>query len=881
MSDPGDRRARAGLLAVFLLALAVRVGATAYLQGLSAPPKASANPDQMDYEAYAWSVATGAGYSTADGNLTARRPPGTSFTLVPVYLAFGRSNTAARLWWCVLSAATCPAAGWLAWRCFGRQFAVPAAAWLAVYPGHLYYATHLLSETPAAFYLTLATGFTVAGLRGGRWRDDAATGIFWGLAALTRPNLILAAPLAALPRLLRPPGSAGRSLGKLAVQAGALAIVVGPWLARNAVLFGEPAVCTVVGGYTFWGAHNEKVFNDPALRGGWVRTSDLVDAEHPLPGDEVGMGRTAQAYGMRFVREHAADMPALVGRKLLRLVWLPAETANGTAWWAFAVGWFVTAPFALLGFVRSWRRSAAAAIGLAVPVVVTVVTAAIFYGSERFRDGISPVLVVYAALGAVGIVEPRREETGGRKSQPAAELGGFAVPVSLIGLLAVALRLTVLALGPWQNPERALRADSPRYVLLARNLLEYGTFGKTTEDGRMHQAVARLRSENGTDPRRDANGLAPESFRTPAYPAFLAAVFRAGGDLRAVLVIQCILGGAAAALVVAVARSLGLSRAAALLAGLGWAVHPALVLYDNLILTESLFNTGAVAALFLSARARGLAGALLAGVTLGVTGLVRPVGFLYVPAALALGWRRYPRYALAVAGLAAAAVLPPVLWAARNGAVGEGFRVSTVGDLNFLFYSAAYATSEERGEDWLASWPRRVAEAEAELGGRLAPGEDVVTAARRLAFEKMAARPGVTAKTHAKSQLKLLVDHSAGDFADLLGIPYRPTGLFSRLVLGGDPGEEGAGAAQIAVTLAWVILNVLIAVATFAGVLLGLWRRCYRLLAVCVPTILLFMAATGCVGLERFRVPMLLPMLLLSASVVGCRPMVKPDARHP
>ena len=32
------------------------------------------------------------------------------------------------------------------------------------------------------------------------------------------------------------------------------ALIVGPWLARNAVVMGKPGICTIVGGYTFWGA---------------------------------------------------------------------------------------------------------------------------------------------------------------------------------------------------------------------------------------------------------------------------------------------------------------------------------------------------------------------------------------------------------------------------------------------------------------------------------------------------------------------------------------------------------------------------------------------------------------------------------------------------
>lgn len=406
MSERFTSRHYVDLALVFALALAIRVGMTAKFQGLTAPPKGEANPDQIEYEAFAYHLAVGEGYCLQPGTPSACRAPGTSLTLLPIYLVFGRSYLAARLWWCTLSALTCVAAGWLAARCFGARLAVPAAAWLALYPGHFYYVMHFLSETPAALYLTLATGCAVGTLRGGRWHDDVGAAIFWGLAALTRPNLILAAPLAPLARLLFFRGCWRHDTARLVLQGAVVALVVGPWLARNYVVVGKPTFCTIVGGFTFWGAHNETVYNDMGHRGSWIRCSDLVDAEHPLPADEVRKEEAAWEYGKQFLREHVADVPALIAWKLYRLVGLPTEVNNGAVYYAFAAGWFATAPFVLLGFIASWR-SRPAAVALLIPVLATVATAVVFYGSERFRDGVAPILTVYAALGAAVLLRRR------------------------------------------------------------------------------------------------------------------------------------------------------------------------------------------------------------------------------------------------------------------------------------------------------------------------------------------------------------------------------------------------------------------------------------------------------------------------------------------
>jgi hypothetical protein len=444
--------------------------------------------------------------------------------------------------------------------------------------------------------------------------------------------------------------------------------------------------------------------------------------------------------------------------------------------------------------------------------------------------------------------------------------------VLLIAGLGAGLRLAVWGFGPCQDVQRALRPDSLRYVILAHNVLEYHTLGKSDEEGLMHEAVARLRAGNGTEPHRDANGLLPESFRTPGYCAFLAAIFCLVDDVRAALLVQCLSGALAVVLVAYIARRVGLARRGALVAAFLWAVHPALVLYDNLVLTESLFDFGAIVSLALACRASRVRGTVVAGATLGLTALVRPVGLLYLPAALAAGWGRQSRRLLSAGCLIAVAILPSALWAARNRALGEGLRVSSVNDLNLLFYSAAYTVAEERGEDWLTSWPKRVKEMEDKLADHLSPGEDVVTAARRLALAEMIARPGPAAKVHLKSQLKLLIDHSGGDFALVLGRPYEPTGLFSRLVLGGKGQNSGGGTFQVLATGAWVLLNASIALAAAVGLVLAVRRHCFRLLAVSLPTILIFVAATGCVGLERFRLPIMLPLILAAASVWGMHP---------
>jgi 4-amino-4-deoxy-L-arabinose transferase-like glycosyltransferase len=390
----------------FVLALVLRLGLV-LSQGIDAPPKFSAQPDQIDYERLAWSMSTGAGYSTAPGHPTAGRPPGTSLTLLPVYFVFGHSFAAGRLWFCLLSALTCVCAAWLASQCFGAQAGVIAAFWLAVYPGHLYYPLHFVSEVPYALWLTLACAVTMRALTGstGTTRLALLAGAIWGLAVLTRPQVVLIVPIAVV---LAVASRIDRTrLLSLASMVFACGLVLAPWVVRNALVIGAPTLSTV-GGATFWGANNERVLNDPDLRGLWIQPTDLPSGEYPLEGSELEKEHAAWTYGRQFLVRHWPGVPGLVAMKLGRLISPFEPTDNTAAYWAFALAWLLTAPWTIAGLFLVLRDRGLAAAVLLTPLLATLATAVVFYGSIRFRDSVIPLLVVLAARAMPEFAAPLR-----------------------------------------------------------------------------------------------------------------------------------------------------------------------------------------------------------------------------------------------------------------------------------------------------------------------------------------------------------------------------------------------------------------------------------------------------------------------------------------
>ena len=406
---------------IFTLALIARLGLTHQFVGLDAPPDAHANSDQLDYEILAYHLVTGEGYAITPGKPTAARTPGTSFTLAPVYSVFGRSFTAGRVWFCVLSALTCVLAVWLGTIGFNRAVGLLAGLGLALYPGHAYNAMHFVSETPFGFWMMLALVATAIAFHNRqnaavkRYTCDALAGLCWAMAIYARPQLLLAVPfaggLAMIALLMR-----NREPFKhAAVQVAVLAMVLSPWVMRNAVVMGKPTISTITG-YGLWGSHNELTFTDPSQRGTWVKASVLIDEAHPLSGDEVARNDQATRYGVDAIRANMDQMPILIAAKLWRLVTPIKDTDNRLVQVAFAASWIAVAPFFVWGTLIGWRRSAGMTWLLMLPVLATVASTVVFYGSVRFRDAVAPVFIVLAAAGGQWVYQRLAGRDTGKSS---------------------------------------------------------------------------------------------------------------------------------------------------------------------------------------------------------------------------------------------------------------------------------------------------------------------------------------------------------------------------------------------------------------------------------------------------------------------------------
>jgi 4-amino-4-deoxy-L-arabinose transferase-like glycosyltransferase len=119
--------------------------------------------------------------------------------------------------------------------------------------------------------------------------------------------------------------------------------------------------------------------------------------------------------------------------------------------------------------------------------------------------------------------------------------------------------------------------------------------------------------------------------RTPGYPLLIAAVFSlTGPSLEAVSAVQHVFGIATALLVYGCARQIA-GRTAGLAAGLATALSGSMLIYEHVMLTESLFTLLIVAAVWLALRGvsqRSWPALALAGAVASVGAMIRPVGLV-------------------------------------------------------------------------------------------------------------------------------------------------------------------------------------------------------------------------------------------------------------
>jgi hypothetical protein len=233
-------------------------------------------------------------------------------------------------------------------------------------------------------------------------------GLYLGLAALTRAELIVLVALIGLPLVLLCRGpTRGDRARQLAVMGVVFVVVVGPWVGRNMVAFHHPEYLSTEGGVTLATANCP-----PAYYGnteGWWDYNCDADFKFPKTDDESDIDRSLRHIGLEYIEHHEPRQIEVMGIRVLRSwgLYRPIQqssfdTLDARPAWVTQAGvvyFYLLVPFAVAGVVFL-RRRRLLLFPLVSLVITATVAAALFYANGRYRtEGDLGV----AILGAVGI----------------------------------------------------------------------------------------------------------------------------------------------------------------------------------------------------------------------------------------------------------------------------------------------------------------------------------------------------------------------------------------------------------------------------------------------------------------------------------------------
>jgi 4-amino-4-deoxy-L-arabinose transferase-like glycosyltransferase len=220
-------------------------------------------------------------------------------------------------------------------------------------------------------------------------------GLVAGLAALTRPAMLLFVPLAGVLLILR----AERwrdGLTRAALFAGATAVVIVPWTIRNLEAHGRFVLIAAEGGITFWtGNHPDaRGEGDLAANPHLKELNRAFREAHPALSEE-DLEPLYYRDALHFIVEDPLRWIGLVGRKLFYAI-VPIGPSYGLHSRLYrlssSISYLLLLPFAVAG---AWRLRTSLPVSLVTLALSSVLVSLVFFPQERFRIPVlDPTLIV-------------------------------------------------------------------------------------------------------------------------------------------------------------------------------------------------------------------------------------------------------------------------------------------------------------------------------------------------------------------------------------------------------------------------------------------------------------------------------------------------------
>jgi 4-amino-4-deoxy-L-arabinose transferase-like glycosyltransferase len=224
---------------------------------------------------------------------------------------------------------------------------------------------------------------------------------------LARSEVLLLVPAAALVMLIGGRRSSQRTWPHAAVATGTAIAVLLPWVVFNLVRFDQPVLLTTNDGPVLLGANCNETYYGPA-QGGWSLFCVVNDPGTRPNEDPSTRSARQRREAVSYARHHLDELPRVVVKRVGRALDLFAldnmvhgdvgEERERWVSWAGIVSFWMLAPLAVIGAMRTRRRDRAV---LLIPVVIAAATTVLIYGGHRLRSTAEPSIVILAAI-AIG-----------------------------------------------------------------------------------------------------------------------------------------------------------------------------------------------------------------------------------------------------------------------------------------------------------------------------------------------------------------------------------------------------------------------------------------------------------------------------------------------
>ncbi len=401
------------LLVAFALVLRLAFAAS---QGLNRPlPSGS---DEVEYDAYAWSLAQGNGYRgmspdvSDQHHLTAYRPPGPSLVYAAVYLVAGHRPAVVRVLNCLLSALACLLIIAVGRRTVGETAGFLAAGAWAIWPMSIFLSGALYSEQLALIALL---ALVLAALRFGEQptlRTALIAGLILGGNLLVHPSRLFLLPFFGIWVLVQ-----FRKSFRTVALASLIAIVAGvmlvPWIVRNERVFHAFVPFSTMGGSVLLQGNNRIVATDPEYLGYNVWDTEIPEYRAALqaPNNELERDRVAKQFATEWMAANRDKlMPMAVAK--IRRGWTPFLQPHTAALqrYGMMLSWGPVLLLMLLAFgPLLWRYLRTGHPGWILHLVILhiVVINVMFFGYARYRYVVEPYCLLLAAAAVMWLLHRR------------------------------------------------------------------------------------------------------------------------------------------------------------------------------------------------------------------------------------------------------------------------------------------------------------------------------------------------------------------------------------------------------------------------------------------------------------------------------------------